>query len=185
MFKNLPRQSFGRLQSKLFPRYFGVGALCVVVQLLTVKALNLDPAALKTVYTTLGVGLASGLLNLWFLEPKVGGCGGTKRAGAAHESSDGFGRGLGSADTGHGGDDEAVRDGEQQRAVRSAVQEARCRVWEVARALQPRELGGAVRRDLAQLDAWRIYHGVGLPEPDFAHHVIVSAAPITSLHGPS
>jgi hypothetical protein len=33
MFKNLPRQTFGRLQSKLFPLYFGLSAACTAIQL--------------------------------------------------------------------------------------------------------------------------------------------------------
>lgn len=38
MFKNLPRQTFGRLQSKLFPQYFGLSAGCLVFQLATLIA---------------------------------------------------------------------------------------------------------------------------------------------------
>lgn len=33
MFKNLPRQTFGRLQSKLFPAYFALSASCAAIQL--------------------------------------------------------------------------------------------------------------------------------------------------------
>ena len=33
MFQNLPRQTFGRVQSKLFPIYFGLSAACSAVQL--------------------------------------------------------------------------------------------------------------------------------------------------------
>lgn len=32
MFKALPRQTFGKLQSKLFPKYFSLCSLCVVLQ---------------------------------------------------------------------------------------------------------------------------------------------------------
>lgn len=32
MFKNLPRQTFGRLQSKLFPKYFNLCSISVVLQ---------------------------------------------------------------------------------------------------------------------------------------------------------
>lgn len=33
MFKNLPRQTFGRVQSKLFPIYFGLSSACSAIQL--------------------------------------------------------------------------------------------------------------------------------------------------------
>jgi ABC-type spermidine/putrescine transport system permease subunit II len=32
MFKNLPRQTFGKLQAKLFPKYFFLGSVCLVLQ---------------------------------------------------------------------------------------------------------------------------------------------------------
>ena len=31
-FKNLPRQTFGKLQAKLFPKYFSLGSICLVLQ---------------------------------------------------------------------------------------------------------------------------------------------------------
>lgn len=31
-FKNLPRQTFGKLQSKLFPKYFSLGSICLLLQ---------------------------------------------------------------------------------------------------------------------------------------------------------
>lgn len=31
-FKNLPRQTFGKLQAKLFPKYFALGSICLVLQ---------------------------------------------------------------------------------------------------------------------------------------------------------
>lgn len=33
MFKNLPRQTFGKVQSKLFPIYFGLSSACSAIQL--------------------------------------------------------------------------------------------------------------------------------------------------------
>lgn len=33
MFRNLPRQQFGRLQAKLFPQYFGLSCICTAIQL--------------------------------------------------------------------------------------------------------------------------------------------------------
>ena len=35
MFKNLPRQTFGKLQSKLFPKYFSLCSLTIVLQVST------------------------------------------------------------------------------------------------------------------------------------------------------
>lgn len=32
MYKNLPRQTFGKLQSKLFPKYFNLCSICLVLQ---------------------------------------------------------------------------------------------------------------------------------------------------------
>lgn len=37
MFKNLPRQTFGSLQSKLFPIYFGLSTACSAVLLGTLS----------------------------------------------------------------------------------------------------------------------------------------------------
>jgi hypothetical protein len=31
-FKNLPRQTFGKLQARLFPKYFSLGSICLVLQ---------------------------------------------------------------------------------------------------------------------------------------------------------
>ncbi len=35
MFQNLPRQTFGKLQSKLFPKYFSLCSVCVLLQVCT------------------------------------------------------------------------------------------------------------------------------------------------------
>jgi len=35
MFRNLPRQTFGKLQAKLFPKYFQLSSVCIVLQVST------------------------------------------------------------------------------------------------------------------------------------------------------
>jgi hypothetical protein len=68
MFKNLPRQVFGRLQSHLFPAYFSILAASIVVQAAT---LWLSPGIglARPQAITLGVGLAATLANLLAAEP--------------------------------------------------------------------------------------------------------------------
>ena len=66
MFKNLPRQTFGRLQSRLFPLYFSVVASCSVFAL---SSLYFGPGLLQRQAVTLGTTLGATLLNLFFVEP--------------------------------------------------------------------------------------------------------------------
>jgi len=64
MFKSLPRRSFGKLQSVLFPKFFLLTTICALLQLGTTSAVkNLTPKY------TLCVLLCS-LVNLVILEPK-------------------------------------------------------------------------------------------------------------------
>ena len=67
MFKNLPRQQFGKLQAKLFPLYFSTASLCAAVLLGT--ATSMGSAVTTKVLATLGMGLGSSLLNLIIVEP--------------------------------------------------------------------------------------------------------------------
>lgn len=68
MFKNLPRRTFGKIQSKLFPLYFQLNSLMVGVQILTLTAM---PDVLsKTSEVSLAVAFVATLLNLLYLEPK-------------------------------------------------------------------------------------------------------------------
>ena len=67
MFKNLPRKTFGRLQSKLFPKYFMLGATTILLQLITLKSLSSVPTAKAT--KALGSAFVMTLLNLFYLEP--------------------------------------------------------------------------------------------------------------------
>jgi hypothetical protein len=62
MFKNLPRHVFGRLQSKLFPAYFQLSAVCIVVSILSATAADQSKLPLYGI-------LASILCNLLYLEP--------------------------------------------------------------------------------------------------------------------
>lgn len=62
MFKSLPRQQFGKLQGKLFPKYFQLGTACTAAMLLTGLRMGLPagPAAASLVFT---------LANMLYLEP--------------------------------------------------------------------------------------------------------------------
>ena len=40
MFKNLPRQTFGKLQAKLFPKYFALGSVTLILQLVSLSSLS-------------------------------------------------------------------------------------------------------------------------------------------------
>jgi hypothetical protein len=66
MFKNLPRQTFGKLQAKLFPTYFALSSVALVLQLATAKAM---PVFASKSMTALGVALAMTALNQFYLEP--------------------------------------------------------------------------------------------------------------------
>lgn len=67
MFKNLPRQTFGKLQAKLFPKYFALGSTMLVLQIVTLPSL---PATVKNASTkVLGLALIMTLSNQFYLEP--------------------------------------------------------------------------------------------------------------------
>jgi len=65
MYKNLPRQTFGNLQSKLFPKYFQVATATTLTGLATLKTIG----APSSTFITLGVALFCSILNLVWLEP--------------------------------------------------------------------------------------------------------------------
>ena len=69
-YKNLPRQLFGKLQSKLFPLYFRLHAVSLVVMLGTIRPL-FSAAAMPVVAPLVGsaIGLASTMINVLYLEP--------------------------------------------------------------------------------------------------------------------
>jgi hypothetical protein len=67
MYKNLPRQTFGKLQSKLFPKYFNLCSVAIVVQMVTLTSL---PSLGQRATVALGTALAMTLLNQFILEPK-------------------------------------------------------------------------------------------------------------------
>eukprot|EP00929_Paragymnodinium_shiwhaense_P083988 TRINITY_DN44894_c0_g1_i1.p1 TRINITY_DN44894_c0_g1~~TRINITY_DN44894_c0_g1_i1.p1 ORF type:complete len:325 (-),score=62.57 TRINITY_DN44894_c0_g1_i1:241-1215(-) len=64
MYKSLPRQTFGKLQAKLFPKYFQMGAACSAALLLTSMRLGL-PIAPSI------MSLVSTLSNLFYFEPEA------------------------------------------------------------------------------------------------------------------
>lgn len=67
MFKNLPRRTFGSLQSKLFPLYFKLCTGTLALQILTLTAM---PDVLsKTSEVSLLIAFFATLLNLLYLEP--------------------------------------------------------------------------------------------------------------------
>jgi hypothetical protein len=66
MFKNLPRKTFGKLQAKLFPKYFMLSSATLVLQLVTVRSLSIYS---KKAVTALAVALAMTVLNQFVLEP--------------------------------------------------------------------------------------------------------------------
>jgi hypothetical protein len=57
MFKNLPRQTFGKLQAKLFPQYFGLSAACITF---TIATLALGPGLAKQQAIQLGKPVRDG-----------------------------------------------------------------------------------------------------------------------------
>ena len=66
MFRNLPRQTFGRLQAKLFPIYFAVVAATTLFQF---ASLAFGPGLLKPQAVSLGVTFVATLANLLVVEP--------------------------------------------------------------------------------------------------------------------
>jgi len=67
LFKNLPRQTFGKVQSKLFPIYFGIIAASFILMIGGMVAAGV-PVSAKPM-TTLTVGLVCTLANILYLEP--------------------------------------------------------------------------------------------------------------------
>jgi hypothetical protein len=67
-FRNLPRQTFGKLQAKLFPKYFSVSAFAPILMLVTLHYLTGGAPPTKEM-TLLGVSVGASLMNLFFTEP--------------------------------------------------------------------------------------------------------------------
>ncbi|CAG9464843.1 unnamed protein product [Pedinophyceae sp. YPF-701] len=72
LFKNLPRQTFGKVQSKLFPVYFGSTALCIAACAGSMVAAGTPLGA--TAMRPLLVAMGCTLVNLLYLEPKTTVC---------------------------------------------------------------------------------------------------------------
>jgi len=67
MYKNLPRQQFGKLQAKLFPLFFN---LCSIATLLQIVTLNKLPKIYGTKsLIALGITLGTTLFNQFLIEP--------------------------------------------------------------------------------------------------------------------
>jgi hypothetical protein len=69
MFNNLPRQTFGKLQAKLFPKYFTLSSIAILLQIITLKRLPLNSTLPSLAMKALSVALASTLLNQFYIEP--------------------------------------------------------------------------------------------------------------------
>jgi hypothetical protein len=66
MYKNLPRQTFGKLQARLFPKYFSLCSITILLQLLTLRALS---SVGQRATIALATALVCTLLNQFWLEP--------------------------------------------------------------------------------------------------------------------
>lgn len=69
MIKNMPRQVFGKVQSKLFPLLFGLTTACSAVVLATLYMGPLAEIAVPRVQYTAMLGLVTSVANLMFIEP--------------------------------------------------------------------------------------------------------------------
>lgn len=69
MFKHMPRQMFGRVQSQLFPKYFGLTTGCNVVLLGSLLLLGGSSPSTNRAAITLGLALVASIGNMLFLEP--------------------------------------------------------------------------------------------------------------------
>jgi len=69
MFNNLPRQTFGRLQAKLFPKYFALSSIAILLQLVTLKRLPFNSAYPTLGFKALIVAFACTVFNQFYLEP--------------------------------------------------------------------------------------------------------------------
>jgi len=68
MFKNMPRQTFGRVQAKLFPAYFGLTTGANVIVLGSLLLAGAVPT-LSQPTVVLGVALVFSLVNWLAIEP--------------------------------------------------------------------------------------------------------------------
>lgn len=69
MFKNLPRQMFGKLQAKLFPLYFILTTACSAILLASTTLGPLSAVATPYVNNVLILGTVTSAANLFFVEP--------------------------------------------------------------------------------------------------------------------
>lgn len=73
MFRNMPRQLFGKVQAKLFPQYFALhaGSALIILGCHLWGGMGDSGAAAKVVLSSLGTALGASLINLVVLEPKA------------------------------------------------------------------------------------------------------------------
>jgi hypothetical protein len=69
MFKNLPRQTFGKLQAKLFPKYFAVCSITLLLQLFTLTKVPALKDSVVVAKRALSAALIMTLLNQFWIEP--------------------------------------------------------------------------------------------------------------------
>lgn len=70
MFQNLPRQTFGKLQAKLFPKYFALSSCLILLQLITLPRLNgVLSSSLKS-QMALRIAFIGTVVNQFYLEPQ-------------------------------------------------------------------------------------------------------------------
>jgi len=68
MFKNMPRQTFGRVQAQLFPQYFGLTTAANLLLLGTLLISDMGPSAQQAAIV-LGVAAGASLTNWLIIEP--------------------------------------------------------------------------------------------------------------------
>lgn len=71
MFKNLPRKTFGTLQAKIFPKYFALSSISIVLQIITLKGITSRVVSSTIMKSTKSLILAlfMTLLNQYLIEP--------------------------------------------------------------------------------------------------------------------
>ncbi len=72
MFKTLPRHMFGRVQAKLFPRYFGLSAVCLAgIAAVALLDLRMGDPVEPIKIAALVVAALGVLINMLYLEPRA------------------------------------------------------------------------------------------------------------------
>jgi hypothetical protein len=64
-FKNLPRQTFGKLQAKLFPKYFALGSIAILLQVRTAMAIGCPMDFTKCIKPNLHKSIHQSFIHLF------------------------------------------------------------------------------------------------------------------------